>query len=882
MIHPATLDGCLQLSIIAAQKHNTKNIVKAYLPTVIDKLTVWRGPLSKPLPDTTLVRGNGICQGLRSAHASSDVFGEDGELLAETKVSFYSLEGSFSKQTNDKPRQPYLRLIWQPDIDRLKGEPIRGLFPSGTSDPLWRSLSNQLDEISKLCVLDSVQRIPNEFDFDMEARSPYVRRFARWLQIEGQKLAADTSLGMMPSHTRQERIKALVMALTPHVPEAQMIVRLSESMPEILSGKIGASDVMFADGQLNHIYEHGFINKAAYQQLIKVVKLIAHKDPGLRVLEIGAGTGGTTRPMLQALQGNSWMPRYTQYTFTDASTAFLDTAQEKFKEYLNIEYRPLNIALNPLEQGFGAESYDLIVASNINHTTGHISTILKHCRDLLKPQGRIVVVETTTDRLATSFMFGTFPYFWQPEEDLHSSALSLPKASWNNCLLEAGFSGNDIVLDDYGGSEASTSIIVSTVKQEDSDLLPNLVPPLWLVYRNRPHRLFREIESLAEAHGIHTHCISLAAVQGQVPTAARVLMLAELEGPLLSNMLENEMAAVRSLVKTAFSTLWVTNGGLLTGKQPEQSLLFGIAKSIMTEQPSFQLSSIDLDPDEKNHTRSAKLIVEQELALRNNMSGCLATELVEKDGIVYISRYIVDDVENRSFSRLLNPCPEKLELRGGLALDFLQVGQVDSYYFKQKKSAGMPLQSGQVLLSSRAFSLSRMVCVNESTMLCNPQCSFLEQEASILKGQHDSESFSHECLALISHVGPNVSRLKPGDRVICLAPGKFDSTFVANQVTCELLRQDEDTESMVGMLFPFCAALHALQILGHVEKGEVCQNLISQSICAVSRKLSAERRVDCVDPCCDGAYAYCCHTSCPAARVQGLNPHQPKLIGSLG
>ncbi|KAI9727214.1 MAG: Type I Iterative PKS [Cirrosporium novae-zelandiae] len=803
IIHPSSLDGCLQLSVMGAWG-NVKNIVKAYLPTVIENLTIWRGPNSPPLPEYGLIQGHGTRHGLRSAHATSEMFNDEGQLLVETKGTFYSLEGGFSKQANEKPRQPYTRLIWKPDIDRLKGSPIRKLFPNGVSDPKWNTLLKQLEEISALCVLDSLPRVPK--DIDMEAQPPHMQKFAKWLQSEGEKLT-ETESGKLSETLRKERIQELLSSLAAEVPEARMTVRLSERISDILGGKVGALDVMFEDGLLNYLYEHGFTFKAAYPQLINVVKLLAHKEPCLKVLEVGAGTGGATRPMLQALGGNSLTPQYSQYTFTDVTTAFLGTAQEKFQDFKNIEYRALNIEHDPMGQGFEANSFDLILASNVIHATENITASLQHCKALLKEGGKMILVETTRDLLTLGFMLGPLPGYWLGEKDGRNSTPFISQSAWNDRFIQAGFSGNDIVLDDYDGSASSTSVIVSTVQASNptmnGDNSPDQLPksPLWLIYYNEPHPVVKEIEKLAQDSGIEVHSVPLLAASEKIPKDSRAVMLAELEGPILSRMKDEQMTTLKALIKTVSSAIWVTRGGLLTGKDPEQSLVLGMAKSIVTEQPSFRLSTIDIDPDGTDHVRTANLILQHELAWQKDSEHSLDTALIEKNGMVYISRYITDDIENTNFRRQFKPIPEKQSFKPELSLDFLQVGRLDSFYFKQNLSSDTSLKTGQIIVEPQAYNLRK-------------------SEALVLKGQHDAESFSHEAVATVVTIGPDVTKVKVGDRVICLTSGKFDSSFVASEYACELLREDEDTTKIVGLLVPFCTALYALQDLGRASQGE--------------------------------------------------------------
>jgi NADPH:quinone reductase-like Zn-dependent oxidoreductase len=84
-----------------------------------------------------------------------------------------------------------------------------------------------------------------------------------------------------------------------------------------------------------------------------------------------------------------------------------------------------------------------------------------------------------------------------------------------------------------------------------------------------------------------------------------------------------------------------------------------------------------------------------------------------------------------------------------------------------------------------------------------------EQEATILKGQQESEFFSYECVAIVRSIGSKVVGFRPNDRVLALTPGKFDSSFIVNQNSCHKLLPDE-IEDIAGLCVPLCSALYAL------------------------------------------------------------------------
>lgn len=196
-------------------------------------------------------------------------------------------------------------------------------------------------------------------------------------------------------------------------------------------------------------------------------------------------------------------------------------------------------------------------------------------------------------------------------------------------------------------------------------------------------------------------------------------MLGELEGPLMASMTPGEMHAIRRYTQLAATAIWVTNIDVLRGRDPEKSLVFGLAKSIMTEQPSFHLCSVDVDifDGQTDYQNSAKLVVETEKAFHRDPNGELDTELVQKDGLVYISRYVTDNVENANFERHLaiKPTITSLPESDGskYSLEFEKVGRLDSFYFREH--ALKSLGEHEVLLDIQAAPLDNLVCFHSST-----------------------------------------------------------------------------------------------------------------------------------------------------------------------
>lgn len=116
--HPTTLDGVLQLSVMAAQV-NDKIGIKVCLPVSIDEFTLWPPANIRLSSGTATMHGRGQPHGLRSVVGTSEVFDDDGRLFITGRFSFLSIEGGLKKADQTTSRKPYCRLIWKPDVERL-------------------------------------------------------------------------------------------------------------------------------------------------------------------------------------------------------------------------------------------------------------------------------------------------------------------------------------------------------------------------------------------------------------------------------------------------------------------------------------------------------------------------------------------------------------------------------------------------------------------------------------------------------------------------------------------------------------------------------------------------------------------------------------------
>ena len=180
---------------------------------------------------------------------------------------------------------------------------------------------------------------------------------------------------------------------------------IGKNLVNIVRGIITPLRVLTQDGMLDRLYVEGLGAQNGNVDVAVMVKQLAHQYPRMRIVEVGAGTGSTTRAVLDALG-----TQYASYTYTDISTSFFEDARTVFSQHgSKITYKTLNIQNSPEDQGFAKGSFDMVISSSCLHATRSLRETIRHCRQLLRPGGRLVFLEMTRDFLPMQLIMSTLP-----------------------------------------------------------------------------------------------------------------------------------------------------------------------------------------------------------------------------------------------------------------------------------------------------------------------------------------------------------------------------------------------------------------------------------------------------------------------------------------
>ena len=246
--------------------------------------------------------------------------------------------------------------------------------------------------------------------------------------------------------------------------EFALLRRCGGALAEVLRGRTDPLSLLFgSDGPgAADLYRTAPAARAANRMLADAVRAVVSGLPEgrrLRVLEVGAGTGSATEPILSELPEGRF-----DYSFTDISASFFVEAESRFAASgAPIEYRALDIEADPASQGFDAHGYDLVIAANVLHTTRDIGETLAHCRALLAPSGRLVALELMRGRNLQDLTFGLLDGWWRFADAYRPDhALAVPPV-WRRALTDAGFEEAEVLGTDAsdGGRPLGPGIIVA-------------------------------------------------------------------------------------------------------------------------------------------------------------------------------------------------------------------------------------------------------------------------------------------------------------------------------------------------------------------------------------------------------------------------------------
>jgi acyl transferase domain-containing protein len=863
-LHPALLDACIQP--LAAALPGTDS--DTYLPVSLDHLRVFGRP-GEVVWGHVIARPEGAFDGLASREtrtADVRIFDAAGGIVAELeglhlkRVGTEGLRrlGNLSQTDEDwlyqvawqpKPR-PKLQsvaspavaldaqraaagkadgqsrlLVYQDSLRHLdvlsaafsaRALTLLGWTPRAGEHVVLHSLAAQLGVQTRHREL--LGRLLQMFEEDglLQSRGPD-RVVTRWPSLAETDATIEAETGWLASNSPELR----------H--ELATAERCGRGLAEALNGTLDPLQLLFPDGSIadaERLYRDsplaGEMNSRVADAVDAFVAALPANRP-IRILEVGAGTGGTTSYVVPRLPADR-----TKYTYTDVSPLFLARAKDKFSTAPFVEYRRLDIETDPIAQGFEPDTFDLVVATNVIHATAELGLSLEHIDRLLAPGGVLVLQEMVGRQRWVDISFGMTEGWWRfRDRDLRPDYPLLPRDAWLGVLAAAGFETASPVADLDGTFTADQAIIVA--RSPGRGVPSRSENDSWLIFSDtagtgddlatalREKGARCEVVKLGRADtrlGAHEWRVDpahlddeLRRLVGDLRAEGRacrnIVHLWSLDAELSSLSTPEEIdetlrlgcGSVLGLVQALAhagggesARLWlVTRGAQPVGGEADLALaqapVWGLANTIALEHPELRCARIDLDPAASDTT--AELVEELRAPDAEDQIGI-------RQGTRYVARLM------RSEARR---APVANDEQPAVQLNITERGTLENLVLRPlaRRSPG----PGEVEIHVQAAGLNFKDVLNALGMYPG-----------------DPGPLGGECAGTLVAVGPGVQGLAVGDSVVAVAPGTLRTYVTTSANLVAPMPSGLDFVTAATVPIAFVTADYALTHLARLQPGE--------------------------------------------------------------
>lgn len=891
-LHPALLDACFQ-SVICLAPHETDAAATArvYLPVEFQQMRV-----VAPTPDALCAHARLVERDSRTIVADISIYDQQGRMVTEIVGlrchAVESLSGEKAVDVNDwvfeyrwKPQALAVRSSSaSPSTTRLRLDEVTAEVRQRYSRQFAGMATDQrvLDvcrRLTPLCI-EWILRAWAELGLEVRPGARFVTdelapqlhvlpRHTRLMNRYVQVLEANGAI--RPVGKEYEFVRGIDPDFMSHsrplwwqnpdsYPDVSLLHRMGEQLGAVLAGTVEPLELLFPNGNMalaEWYYQDSPSLRFTNTRLQMAVGAMARQWPvgrPLRILEVGAGTGAFTSYVLPELVR---CPCEVRYTYTDLSDAFLTKARERFRDFPFVQYAKFDLEQDPRTQGYEANSFDLIVASQVLHATSDLEVTLQHLRRVLSPDGVLAFVEFVNEEPfpMVDVVFGVLEGWWRFRDlERRPDYPTMNRSQWNQVLSECGFTSITEAAGDFAG-QAPSAVLMAQVQAAaaQSDIIPLETAPAiipatnsssaagrWLLFCDRGG-LGRKLAATLRARGECVQTVMPGTVNRPVDDSSREWIPADEPGlrqlltdvcrpgqPELTGVVNfwacdadlNRddlldtvdagrspfcMAAVqilKGLAERIVSTpprVWLITRGAQTVAdlpavpQPLQAALWGLGRVAMNELRTLRPTLLDVSP-EPTDTELDGLAAEL-------LANVHEEEVALRSGSRYVHR-LIRTAGSRPAPRSVSA--DEMSFRPRFRLETSRQGTLDQLVLRGQPPTELPPGAVEVAVHASALNFSDVM-----------------KALGLYPGLPDGPvSLGLEFAGRITRVGTDVASCQVGDAVLGLAPFSFASDVIADARYIVKMPAGMTFEEAATLPVAYLTAYYALHSLGRIRRGE--------------------------------------------------------------
>ncbi|TLS26944.1 hypothetical protein PpBr36_05072 [Pyricularia pennisetigena] len=307
-----------------------------------------------------------------------------------------------------------------------------------------------------------------------------------------------------------------------------------------------------------------------------------------------------------------------------------------------------------------------------------------------------------------------------------------------------------------------------------------------------------------DIEGITGSTASVCSLEDLKPEGKTLIMLCDLNEPMLSKMSEAKFNLLRDALTKAAGCLWVVRGAYANSTNPEANMILGLSRTVRSE-TAMKFATLDLDGEQQISAELAAAAVLQVFERAFGIASTATSELefMERGGRLYTPRVVNDEDMNAYVHR--ETCPPVLEdtlfasSDRPLKLAFTPPASIESLHFVDSSVIGT-LAEDDVEIEVKAIGMS-------------------SRDIMAVKGQIEDEP-GYEIGGIVSAVGSCCVHVEVGDHVCALVRGGYASRVQTKETMVMRVPKTVSLEKIACVPLIYCTAYYGLVDLGRFEQGE--------------------------------------------------------------
>ncbi|EXJ93208.1 hypothetical protein A1O3_01765 [Capronia epimyces CBS 606.96] len=258
-----------------------------------------------------------------------------------------------------------------------------------------------------------------------------------------------------------------------HASETRLLNVTGSCLAECMTGQVDPLPLLFANKRNKEIvadvYDNAPMCQASTRLLAHYLARMFSTSQGIfRILEVGAGTGGTARYLVDFLAARGIK---FEYTFTDISPSLVASAKKKFAGREQMKFLILDC-----DRAAPAElhnQFHIVIATNCIHATPNAGSAAANIVPMLRDEGVFCLVEFTRGLYWFDLVYGLLEGWWL-FSDGRRHALA-DQWFWNRSLRAGGY--RHVSWTDGNTHEAQTMRVIAAFKREATQSIPGSLAP---------------------------------------------------------------------------------------------------------------------------------------------------------------------------------------------------------------------------------------------------------------------------------------------------------------------------------------------------------------------------------------------------------------------